>query len=82
MDGADLDQHVSLARAPDITGVVHADTAVHEAVGVLIDRGRTREEAFADLDTTAEAAHTDRVTEATVILAARAAQDASAGSPP
>lgn len=81
LGATDLDQHLGLARAPDITGVVHADTAVHEAVGVLIDRGRTREEAFAELDAIAEAARTDRVTEATGILAALAAPDASGESP-
>lgn len=68
-DSADLNRHLGLAGEPDITGVIQADTVVGEAVGVLLARGRTHQEAYAELDALCGAAHTDRVTEATGILA-------------
>ncbi|MEO8851828.1 MAG: hypothetical protein ABI360_08880 [Allobranchiibius sp.] len=67
---ADLDQHLSLAREPDITGVMHAGTVIGEAVGVLLARGHTHEEAYGELDALVATADTDRLTEATGILAA------------
>lgn len=70
LDAGDLDQHLTLAREPDITGVLHIRTSIHEAIGVLITRGRTHQQAFAELDTLADAAHTDRAVEASRILAA------------
>lgn len=69
-DAADIDQHRGLAGEGDISGVLQAETAIHEAVGVLIARGRTREQAYAELDTLAVAAHTHRGAEALRILAA------------
>ncbi len=69
-DAADLDQHLGLAREPDITGVMRAGTVIGEAVGVLLAHGRTREGASAELDVLATRADTDRLTEATAILAA------------
>lgn len=70
LDGADLDQHHGLAGEPDITGGIHAESAISEAIGVLIDRGRTPDQASTELDTLAGAAHTDRITEATALLTA------------
>lgn len=69
-DAGDLDQHRGLAGESDITGVLHAETVIHEAIGVFIARGRTHEQARAELDTLADAAHTDRITEAADILTA------------
>ncbi len=66
---ADLDQHRGLARAADITGVLGAETTIGEAIGVLIARGRTREQAVAEIDTLADAAHVNRSTQAATILA-------------
>lgn len=54
---ADLDQHRGLARKADTTGLLQARTEIHEAIGLLIARGRTREQAYAELDTLADAAH-------------------------
>lgn len=68
LDPTDLDQHQGLAHALDITGAIQAETVIGEAVGVLIDRGRTHHQAHAELDTLAIAAHTDRTTEASRIL--------------
>lgn len=67
---ADLDQHRGLAHEADITGVLQAEGAIHEAIGVLIDRGHTPEQASTELDTLADAAHTDRATAAAGILTA------------
>lgn len=66
----DLDQHRGLAGESDITGLLQDRTAVDEAIGVLIGRGRTREQASAELDTLADTAHTDRATEGARILTA------------
>lgn len=66
---ADLDQHRGLAMELDITGVLGADRMIDEAIGVLIARGRTREEAVAEIDTLADTAHINRATAATTILA-------------
>lgn len=68
LDAAELDRHRDLAREPDVTGWVLEDATVNEAVGVLLDRGRTREQARAELDTLADAAGTSRTVEATRIL--------------
>ncbi|MEO8751032.1 MAG: hypothetical protein ABI384_11595 [Allobranchiibius sp.] len=68
LDSAGLDRHQSLARKPDITGVIQDESMISEAIGVLIGRGNTREQAHTELDTLAQEATTDRVTEATRIL--------------
>lgn len=68
-DSADLDQHRGMAYERDIMGVIQAESVVGEATGVLIARGHTREQAHAELDVMAELANTDRVTEATALLA-------------
>ncbi|XAS74900.1 hypothetical protein V3G39_09460 [Dermatophilaceae bacterium Sec6.4] len=68
LDPADLDQHLSLAGEPDVTGVLQADRTIGEAVGVLIDRGHTHDQAYAELDALAMAANTNRTTEASQIL--------------
>lgn len=68
LDAADLDQHHHLAREPDTTAPLQARTVTSEAVGVLIAGGRTREQAYAELDTLADAAHTHRAVEASRIL--------------
>ncbi len=66
---ADLDQHRGLALQADITSALGAETRTHEAIGVLIDRGRTYEEADAEIDTLADTAHTGRTIAAATILA-------------
>lgn len=75
-DAATLDQHHGLASEADITGVLHTKTEIHEAIGVLIARGRTSEQASAELDALADAAGTDRAIEADRILVALAADGA------
>ncbi len=67
-DAGDLDQHRGEASEADITGVLSAESTIGEAIGVLIGRGRTPEQAYVELDALAEAAHTDRTTEAAGIL--------------
>lgn len=49
LDGADLDQHQSLAGEPDITGVIQDQSVIDEAIGVLIAGGRTGDQACAEL---------------------------------
>lgn len=66
----ELDQHRGLAGEADITGLLEAESSVGEAIGVLIARGRTREQAYAELDLLADDARTDRATEADRVLAA------------
>lgn len=67
---ADLDRHQSLAHEPDITGVVQHEGVINQAIGALIGRGSTREQAHTELDTLVEQATTDRATEASRILTA------------
>lgn len=67
---ADLDQHRGSALEPDITGVLHAEQTTSEAIGVLIGRGCSPEQAHAEVDSLADAAHTDQAFEAARILAA------------
>lgn len=67
-DLGDLDQHRDMAGRADIIGVLSAESTIREATGVLIGRGRTPEEAYAELDALAALAGTDRITEATEIL--------------
>ncbi len=68
LDTADLDNHHQLAREPDTTTALQAQTVISEAIGVLIAGGRTREQAYTELDTLADAAHTHRGVEASRIL--------------
>ncbi|XAS75724.1 hypothetical protein V3G39_13830 [Dermatophilaceae bacterium Sec6.4] len=68
LDSADLDHHQSLAREPDITGVLQDQAVISQAIGVLLAGGCTREQANAELETLAQEAHTDRITEAARIL--------------
>lgn len=70
LDSADLDQHRMLAHEPDITGVLQDESVIDEAIGVLIARGHTREQAHTELQALAAAHHTDPVTEATRIMSA------------
>ncbi len=67
-DLGDLDQHRAVAGSADIIGVLSAESTIREAIGVLIGRGRTPDEAYAELDALAALADTDRITEATEIL--------------
>ncbi len=66
----DLDHHQHLARQPDITGPIHNESVINEAVGVLIADGHTLEQAHTYLDALAGAAHTNKATEASALLAA------------
>lgn len=70
LSDTDLDQHRDVACLPDITGPIRDHSVIHEATGVLIARGRTRDHAHADLDALAVGAGTDRYTEALRILEA------------
>lgn len=68
LDSGGLDRHQSLAREPDITGVIQDESMINEAIGVLIGRGNTREQAHIELDTLVQEANTDRLIEAARIL--------------
>jgi len=64
-----LDQHLSLATGPPPEGQLRAASAINQALGVLIGRGYTPQQAHWELDTQAAHAGTDRHTAAYHILA-------------
>ncbi len=65
----DLDQHLHTAADPDTTGALRAASLINEAIGVLISRGRTPEQARHELDAHATDAHADRHAAAELLLA-------------
>ena len=64
-----LDQHLALATGSLPEGYLRAASAINQAVGVLIGRGYTPQQAHWELDTRAAHAGTDRHTAANHILA-------------
>lgn len=73
----DLDQHLSVVADPDAPGALRAASMISEAIGVLIARGRTPEQARRDLDTHATDAGTDRHAAAELLLAGLTASHSS-----
>lgn len=69
LDEFALDQHLRLAVDPDAGGVGHAASLINQAIGVLIGRGRTPEQASHELDVRAADAGHSRHDAARVILA-------------
>jgi hypothetical protein len=70
-----LDQHLTIP-APSNTGTqLHAASIINQAMGVLIGRGHTPEQAHQQLDSQAADAGTDRHTAAQLILATLTARD-------
>lgn len=67
-DATELDQHRRLALEPDVVGVVQDESTVRQAIGVLLDRGRTREQASDEIDALADVAGTSRVVAAAGLL--------------
>jgi hypothetical protein len=64
-----LDQHLALAAGSLPEGQLRAASAINQALGVLIGRGYTPQQADGELDTQAAHARTDRHTAADHILA-------------
>lgn len=65
----ELDQHLSVATEVDTTGALRAASTINEAIGVLIARGRTPEQATRELDAHAITVGADRNAAAAVVLA-------------
>jgi hypothetical protein len=63
-----LDQHLSLPAEPDTGGRVQAASAVNQAIGVLLGRGYTPEQAEFEIDARAVAAAHSRFDAAQIIL--------------
>jgi hypothetical protein len=64
-----LDRHLTLAAGPLPEGHLRAASAINQALGVLIGRGYTPQQAHRELDTQAAHAGTDRHTAACRVLA-------------
>jgi hypothetical protein len=77
-----LDQHLTLAADPDTGGGVQAASVVNQAIGVLLGRGYTPEQAASEIDTQALAAGHSRFDAAEMILGAppRSAVDPTLGA--
>lgn len=78
-----LDQHLALAAGSLPEGQLRAASAINQALGVLIGRGYTPQQAHGELDTQAAHAGTDRHTAAHHILAKinTGGDDQDAGTP-
>jgi hypothetical protein len=63
-----LDGHLSVPAAADISVQLHAASAINQAIGVLIGRGCTPDQAHRHLDTQAATNRTDRHAAAQLIL--------------
>jgi ANTAR domain len=70
-----LDQHLSVPAGSDAETYLRAASVINQAIGVLIGRGCTPEQAHRELDTQADSAGTDRHTTAQFILDTLAAED-------
>ena len=70
-----LDQHLSVPAGPDAAAYLRAASVINQAIGVLIGRGYTPEEAHSNLDIQADGAGTDRHITAQFILDTLTAQD-------
>lgn len=64
-----LDQHLTISPGPLIEGQLHAASAINQAIGLLIGRGYTPQQADWQLDTQAANNRTDRHSAARLILA-------------
>ncbi|PZS28057.1 MAG: hypothetical protein DLM58_17765 [Pseudonocardiales bacterium] len=69
LSAIDLDQHLSVAPERDTTGALQAASTISQAIGVLLSRGRTPQQARRELDTHATDAGTDRHAAAELLLA-------------
>jgi hypothetical protein len=65
-----LDQHLNLSSEPDAAGGVHVASVVNQAIGVLIGRGYTPEQAELEIDAQAAAAGHSRSDAANIVLQA------------
>jgi hypothetical protein len=70
-----LDQHLSIPSPSEPGTQVHAASLINQAIGVLIGRGYTPEQAHLQLDTQAADARTDRRAAAQLVLAKLTAAD-------
>ena len=78
-----LDKHLTIPDGPDTAAQLHAAMEINQAIGVLIGRGYTLQQAHRQLDIQAADNRTDRHTEARLILdgAISAAADQHADRP-
>jgi hypothetical protein len=70
-----LDQHLSSPARPDTGTYLRTTSVINQAIGVLIGRGHTPEQAHRELDTQADGGGTDRHTPAQFILDTLTAED-------
>ena len=70
-----LDQHLSVPARSDAGTYLRTASVINQAIGVLIGRGYTPEQAHSKLDTQADGAGTDRHTTAQFILDTLTAED-------
>ena len=63
-----LDEHLTVLAGPDTTDQLQAVSDINQAIGVLIGRGHTPQQAHRQLDTNAANNRTDRRTAARLIL--------------
>ena len=70
-----LDQHLSGPPRPDTGTYLRTPSVINQAIGVLIGRGYTPEQAHRELDTQADGGSTDRHTAAQFILDTLTAED-------
>jgi hypothetical protein len=64
-----LDQHLTIPAGSLTGGQLRATSAINQAIGVLIGRGYTPQQADSELDTQAGHARADRLTAAHLVLA-------------
>ena len=72
-----LDKHLSVPVGPDAGTSLRTASVINQAIGVLIGRGCTPEQAHRELDTQADSAGTDRHTTAQFILDTLTAEDSA-----
>jgi hypothetical protein len=70
-----LDQHLTIPTPSNTGTQLHAASIINQAMGVLMGRGHTPEQAHRQLDSQAADAGTDRHAAAQLILAALTATD-------
>jgi hypothetical protein len=70
-----LDRHLSGPARPDTGIYLRTPSVINQAIGVLIGRGYTPEQAHRELDTQADGGGTDRHTAAQFILDTLTAED-------
>lgn len=70
-----LDKHLSVPAGSDTGTFLRAASALNQAIGVLIGRGNTPEQAHSELETQANSAGIDRHTAAQLILGTLTAED-------